>query len=198
MSDSIVRSRILSRAAYGARSSGNCNFTADGTRARGRTRARARTQVVARHRSPALTLLAIGELEQVEVGERHRDVACLAADPAGVALLAVAAAAARDVEGDRHDVALLHMQHVATRLQHLARDLLSDGRERWGVRASVVARSVIAGRGGGRGSRRLRSTLLTWPRTRPAGAVVRPRTMCLRATTCEPSPTLAAPTRGLV
>ena len=92
-------------------------------------------------------LVAVGELQQVEVGERHHDVLRLAADPAahvdvavgragagrvdveadaGLALVAHPAAAAGDVEGHRADVALLDEQHVVADLDHLAGDLVAE------------------------------------------------------------------------
>src|SRR5215213_8126164 len=93
-------------------------------------------------------LVLVGELEQVPVGVGDGDVAGLAAQPAahvdvavggagpgrvdvladaGVALLAVAAAAAGDVEGDADQVADLDELDVAADLGDLAGDLVAEG-----------------------------------------------------------------------
>ena len=92
-------------------------------------------------------LVLVGELQEVPVGVRDHHVLGLAADPAahvdvavrrarpvrvdvqadaGVALLAVAAAPAGDVEGDRAEVALLDELDVAADLDHLAGDLVAE------------------------------------------------------------------------
>src|SRR5215216_710030 len=93
-------------------------------------------------------LVLVGELEQVEVGVGDGHVPGLAAQPAahvdiavggagpgrvdvladaGVALLAVAAAPAGDVEGDADQVALLDVLDVAADLGDLAGDLMAEG-----------------------------------------------------------------------
>src|SRR5215212_4467931 len=92
-------------------------------------------------------LVAIGELEQVEVREGDHHVAGLPADPAahvhvavsrarasgidvqahaGLALLAVPAAPAGDVERHRADVADVYELDVVALLDDLARDLVSE------------------------------------------------------------------------
>src|SRR4029453_9512578 len=93
-------------------------------------------------------LVLVGELEQVPVGVGDGHVLGLAAQPAahvdiavggpgpgrvdvltdpGVALLAVAAAPAGDVEGDADQVADLDVLDVAADLGHLAGDLVAEG-----------------------------------------------------------------------
>jgi hypothetical protein len=92
-------------------------------------------------------LVAVRELQQVPVGVRDRDVVRLPADPAahvdvavrsagtrgvdveadpGLALLAVPAAAARDVEGHRAQVPDLDELDVGADLGHLAEDLVPE------------------------------------------------------------------------
>jgi hypothetical protein len=92
-------------------------------------------------------LIAVRELEEVPVGVGDQDELGLPADPAahvdvavrasgairidvqadaGLALFAVAASAARDVEGNRHDVADLDELHVGTDLDDLAGDLVPE------------------------------------------------------------------------
>src|SRR5207244_834255 len=86
------------------------------------------------------------------VGVRNHHVLCLAADPAahvhvavsgtgalrvdveadaGLALLAVPAAPASDVEGHRAEVALLDVLDIAPDLDHLARDLVAEDQAIW-------------------------------------------------------------------
>src|SRR4029453_8449450 len=93
-------------------------------------------------------LVAVGELEQVEVGIGDGHVLGLAAQPAahvdiavggpgpgrvdvltdpGVAFFAVAAAPTGDVEGDADQVADLDVLDVAADLGHLAGDLVAEG-----------------------------------------------------------------------
>src|SRR5439155_17834936 len=97
-------------------------------------------------------LLFVGELEQVPVGVGNHHVLCLAADPAthvhvavggtgalwvdveadtGLALLAVPAAPASDVEGHRAEVALLDVLDIAPDLDHLAGDLVAEDQALW-------------------------------------------------------------------
>src|SRR5690606_15903137 len=89
----------------------------------------------------------VGELQQVPVGIGHQDVLSLAADPAahvdiavgaartvrvdveadaGLALLAVAAPAAGDVERHRAEVTLLDELHAGPDLDHLTGDLVAE------------------------------------------------------------------------
>ncbi len=109
-------------------------------------------------------LIAVRELQQVPVGVRHQDVLGLTADPAahvdvavgaagsvgidvqadaGLALLAVAAAAARDVEGHRDDVADLDELDVGADLDDLAGDLVAEDQAGGGGRAA--AHHVLVG-----------------------------------------------------
>ena len=102
-------------------------------------------------------LVLVGELQEVPVGVRDQHVLGLAADPAAhvdvavrragpvgvdvladarVALLAVAAAAAGDVEGHRAQVALVDVLDVRAGLDHLSGDLVTEDQPRGRRRAA--------------------------------------------------------------
>jgi hypothetical protein len=107
-------------------------------------------------------LVAIGELQEVPVGVGNEDELGLAAHPtthvdvavgaagavgvhveadAGLAFLAVATAAAGDVERHRDDVADLDELHVGPDLDHLTGDLVSEDQ----VRPCGTFRPTLAG-----------------------------------------------------
>src|SRR5205085_726780 len=92
-------------------------------------------------------LVFVGELEHIEVGVRHHDVLCLAADPAahvdiavgtagtgrvhveadaGLLLAAIPAASTRNVEWHRYEIANLDELHVWPGLDHLTGDLVAQ------------------------------------------------------------------------
>ena len=102
--------------------------------------------------------LFVRKFEKVEVGVRDHDVFCLAADPsahinvaiggsgtglvdvqtnARMAFHAIAAAPARDVERDGNYVPLLDEKHIATGLDHLAGDFMSENQPRRRRRATA-------------------------------------------------------------
>ncbi len=108
--------------------------------------------------------IAIGELQQVEIGIGHHDVARLAADPAahvdvavgaarpgmvhvqadaGVAILAGAAATASDVERHGDEVANVHHFDVGALFDHLAGDLVAEHESRG--RRGAAAHHVLIG-----------------------------------------------------
>jgi len=107
-------------------------------------------------------LVPVGERQQIEVGVGHQHVTGLSSDPAahvhvavgraraggvdveadpGLALLAVSAAAAGDVERDRNQVALLDELNVPADLDHLARNLMA--KDQAGGRGGPAADHVL-------------------------------------------------------
>ena len=109
-------------------------------------------------------LVGVGEFQQVEVGVGNHDILGLSADPAahvdvavrragpggihvqadaGFSFLAVAAAAAGDVERHGDDVALLDEQHVAAGFDHFAGDFVPEDQP--GRRGGAAADHVLIG-----------------------------------------------------